>query len=125
MSDENIPVATPVDEPARPPAEQASGRAIAALILGILSLVCMGFVTGIPAIILGRMELNAIKEGKAVCAGEGVAKVGYILGIVGTVLTCLAMFAFVALLALGISLGTMESIHESANSVRSTILHIL
>ena len=37
-----------------------------------------------------------------------MAKVGYILGIIGTVLTCLAMLAFAALMALGISLGAFN-----------------
>jgi hypothetical protein len=107
MEQENIPVAKPA-EPAEAPAptQNASTRAVAALILGILSILCMGFLAGIPAIILGSMELRAIKEGLAPAAGEGLAKVGYILGIVGTILACLAMLAFVSLMALGITLGT-------------------
>ncbi|MFH0799228.1 MAG: DUF4190 domain-containing protein [Pseudomonadota bacterium] len=119
MVDENIPVAKPVDVPVQtqPPAPSASGRAIAALILGILSLLCMGFLSGIPAIILGSMELKAIKAGHAPQAGEGVARVGYILGIVGTVLTCLAILAFAALMALGMSLGTMGAFDHVTSSV--------
>lgn len=112
MNEENIPVAKPVETP-KPPA--ASTRATAALILGILSLICAGFLTGIPAIILGSMEMKAIKAGLSPASGEGIAKVGYILGIVGTVLTCLAMLAFAALLALGISLGTMEAVKGTAS----------
>jgi hypothetical protein len=114
MNQDIIPTAEPVTPPPAPVAAGASGRAIASLILGILSLVCMGFLTGIPAIILGSMELKAIKANRAPLAGEGVAKVGYILGIVGTALTCLAALAFVALLALGISVGAFS---EIANSV--------
>lgn len=117
MNQDTIPVAQPVSPPPPAPAPGgpgASGRAIAALILGILSLVCMGFLTGVPAIILGSMELKAIKAGGAPLAGEGVAKVGYILGIIGTVLTCLATLAFVALMVLGISVGAFS---EMANSV--------
>lgn len=107
MEQENIPVAKPA-EPAPPqePTQTASTRATAALILGILSLICMGFLAGIPAIILGSMELKAIKAGLAPAAGEGMAKVGYILGIVGTILTCLAMVALISLMALGITLST-------------------
>ena len=110
-----IPVAQPV-QPVSPPQQQASQtgstRALATLILGVLSLICGGFMTGIPAIILGHMELNAIKKGEAPKEGEGLAKVGYILGIVGTVLTCLAMLAIFFLMVLGISLGTSGALSE-------------
>lgn len=117
MNQETVPVAKPVETPPGPTPPAASTRALAALICGILSLVCMGFVTGIPAIILGSMELKAIKAGSSPTAGEGIAKVGYILGIVGTVLTCLAMLGFAALMALGISLGTIEAVKGAASSV--------
>ena len=107
MEQENIPVAKPVEPtPPQEPTQAASTRATAALVLGILSIICMGFLAGIPAIILGSMELRAIKAGQAPAAGEGLAKVGYVLGIVGTVLTCLAMMALISLMALGITLGT-------------------
>lgn len=112
--DNNIPIARPVEEPQQPRAPSASGRALASLILGILSLVCMGFLAGIPAIILGSMELKAIKRGESPRAGETLAKVGYILGIVSVVLTCLAMAAIAALIALGISL---ENIGTFTNTV--------
>jgi len=114
MSEEQIPVAKPVEAPPEAAAQPgASGRAVASLVLGILSLICMGFMAGIPAIILGSMELRAIKDGKAPKAGEGVAKVGYILGIVGTVMTCLAMLAMFAIIAFGISLGAFSEITQS------------
>ena len=73
MNQENIPVAEPVAQEPRPSAQGPSGRAIATLILGILSLICMGFVAGVPAIILGSMEMRAIKAGQAPAAGEATA----------------------------------------------------
>jgi hypothetical protein len=111
MENENIPEAKPIEpQPgAQPPQQAASGRAVAALILGVLSLVCMGFFAGIPAIILGSMELRAIKAGAAPAAGESAAKVGYILGIIGTILTCLSILAIIAMIVLGISLGGIEA----------------
>lgn len=96
----------------------ASGKAIAALILGILSLVCCGFFTGIPAILVGKSEMTAIREGRSATAGESVAKIGYILGMIGTVLTCLAILAYVALFALGIGANVIEEIQKS-----TTIFH--
>ena len=86
MENQQIPQAQPVEPTQTPQAPQqqgpgASGRAVAALVMGILSIVCMGFLAGIPAIILGSMELKAIKAGSAPQAGESAAKVGFILGI--------------------------------------------
>lgn len=119
MNEQNIPVAQPVEQKpstTEPPSQTGSNRALVVLILGILSLVCGGFLTGIPAIILGNMELKAIKNGEAPQEGEGVAKVGYILGIVGTVLTCIAMIGIVLLALLGITLGTSGALSEAVQT---------
>jgi hypothetical protein len=67
----------------------ASGRAIAALITSILSLVICCWPAGIVGIVLGKMEMNAIQEGSAPRAGETMAKVGFYLGIVGTAISLL------------------------------------
>lgn len=89
-----------------PMPESASGRAIAALILGILGLVMCGPFTGVPALIIGKMEMTAIREGQSPRAGETLAKVGFYLGIIGTVLSCLlgsiwAVLAFMGILSSG------------------------
>jgi Domain of unknown function (DUF4190)/zinc-ribbon domain len=69
----------------------ASGRAIAALILSIVSIItcCFGWPFGIIGLILGKMEMNAIQEGRAPQSGETIAKVGFYLGIAGTVISLL------------------------------------
>lgn len=69
----------------------ASGRAIASMILSILGLMpSCGFLTSIPGMILGKMEMNAIAAGQAPRAGETLAKIGFYVGIAGTVIYCLA-----------------------------------
>jgi hypothetical protein len=79
----DIPTTAP-PPPVRP-AESASSQAITALILGIL-----GFITcqilGPFAWYLGNQELQAIREGRSPRAGESLATVGKVLGIVATVL---------------------------------------
>ncbi len=58
-------------------------KAVWSLVLGILGLVCCGFITGIPALILGRSaqaEITATGQG-----GAGMAKAGVILGIIAIV----------------------------------------
>lgn len=76
----------------------ASGRAIAALIVSIVSLVMCCWPAGIVGITLGKMEMNAIREGRAPQAGETIAKVGFYLGIASTAISLL----FTGLYFLGI-----------------------
>lgn len=103
--------------PSGPTVPGASAKAITALILGVLSLICCGFFTGIPAIFVGKSEMNAIKEGRSAAAGESVAKIGYILGIIGTALTCLAGLAYAALFALGIGSGILEQVQKTTSLI--------
>ncbi len=72
-----------VASPGQPP-QTSSTQAIAALVLGLLSLICCG-ILGPIAWYLGSQELKAIAAGSSPAAGEGLAKVGMILGILGTV----------------------------------------
>lgn len=65
--------------------EHPKGQTI--LILGILSLVCCGFFTGIPAIIMGNQALAEIAAGQY--AETGTVKLGRLLGIIGTALSAL------------------------------------
>jgi putative exporter of polyketide antibiotics len=60
--------------------QKTNGKAIWALVLGILGLICCGFFTGIPAIILGNMAKKEIDAGRG--TGRGMAQAGFILGIV-------------------------------------------
>lgn len=68
--------------------QSASTQAIVALVLGILGLVCCPFLAPI-AWFLGSQESKAVREGRSAVAGEGIAKAGMILGIIGTVLIAL------------------------------------
>lgn len=78
----------------------ASGQAIAALVLGILSLVCGGFLMGIPAFFLGRAEEKSIARGDSSKAGQSLAKIGWILGLVGTILSCLMTIVWVVIMVI-------------------------
>ena len=118
MTNCDTPIQTPVDskpQPAPPapetpnaPPPGPAGKAIAALILGILSLICCGFFTGIPAIIIGKQEMNAIKQGRSNKEGFTLAQVGFILGIVGSALSCLGALIYIILIIFGISVGAMQ-----------------
>lgn len=94
----------------------ASGRATAAMIVSAASLAlcfltcCVPFtsifflVTSIVGAVLGKMEMNAINEGRAPQAGETMAKVGFYLGIASAALS----FLFFALGVLGIVSSIMS-----------------
>src|SRR5262249_4787084 len=79
----------------------ASGRAIASMILSIASVFTCGPLLSIPGIILGKMEMDAIRGGQASPAGETYAKIGFYVGIVATAIFCLGILAWVILLASG------------------------
>ena len=63
--------------------QSSNGKAIASLVLGILSILCLGILAGIPAIILGNIAKKEIDQGRG--GGRGMAQAGFILGIIGTV----------------------------------------
>lgn len=65
--------------------QSSSNQAITALVLGILGIICCGFLAPV-AWYLGNQELKAISEGRSPAAGEGLAKAAKILGIIGTIL---------------------------------------
>jgi hypothetical protein len=88
----SYPVQPPGVPPAEPPPpgyyyappvqqQSASGLAIATLILGLMSWVFGGIFCAIPAIICGKMEMNAIAEGRSPPAGKTLAQVGFWAGV--------------------------------------------
>ncbi|HEY1955609.1 MAG TPA: DUF4190 domain-containing protein [Polyangiaceae bacterium] len=98
----------PYPPPAMPqaiftPPPQNDGKAIASLVLGILSIVmCFGPLAGIPGAILGFMSKRDIGRSGGTLGGDGMALGGIITGILGTVLVggfwifYIAIFAAVA-----------------------------
>jgi hypothetical protein len=64
--------------------QSASTQAIASLVLGILSLFCCPLLAPI-AWYIGSQEVKAVREGRSPIAGEGIAKAGMIIGIIGTI----------------------------------------
>ena len=63
------------------PAKPTNGLAVAALVLGLLSMPCL-FFAGIPAIICGFLGLSKAKQ---TGVGYGVAMAGLLLGVFGTI----------------------------------------
>jgi hypothetical protein len=90
-------------------AEPGNGSAVAALVLGIVSLALLllsaGFSTivslgcAIPAIFLGRKGRRQVDDGHT-RKHRGLAQAGFIMGIVGTILSVLATVFWVLIIAL-------------------------
>lgn len=108
------PAGTPV-----PTGPQESGRGALILVLGILALIMLGPITGIPAWIMGARDLRKIREGSIAPSEQTMTQVGMILGIVGTVLGFLAMAMVV--IALMIVFGIISTVaaeyHEGAGAL--------
>jgi hypothetical protein len=85
----------------RPP-PPTNGRAVAALVLGLVSLTGCSFVTGVPAMVLGRMAKREIAASGGATTGEDLATIGFVLGLVATVIGLLALVGVLLISVLGI-----------------------
>ncbi len=68
---------------------QKQGLAITSFVLGLLSLVCFGLLTGIPAVICGHAARGRARRAPGQYGGAGLALAGVIMGYVSVVMTLL------------------------------------
>src|SRR5262245_10140857 len=80
------------DRPRGRPPQETSGKAIASMVLGILSL-CLPVVLAIPAVIFGLLGLRDVRREGGRLTGGGFAIAGLVLSAVSTVLA-LPMYFF-------------------------------
>jgi hypothetical protein len=78
------------------------GRGATILTLGILSIVLLGPILGIPAWIMGSRDGKKIKAGLIDAKQRGMTQAGMVLGMVGTFLGILALVAIVGVVATAI-----------------------
>jgi len=81
-SGEPIPVLSPT------PVVQTNALAITSLVLGIISLICCGVLTGAAAAICGHIAISQIKANPAQ-GGRGMALAGLIMGYIGLAISIL------------------------------------
>jgi hypothetical protein len=63
---------------------QEAGRGVTILVFGILSVVALGPILGIPAWVMGRTDLSKIRAGLVPESESQLTRAGMILGIIGT-----------------------------------------
>ena len=75
-----------------------NGKAIAALVLGIVAWVGASILTGIPAVILGHMALGEINRSNGTQSGRGLAITGLVLGYLSlTGIVCVILYVIFVL----------------------------
>ncbi len=76
-----------------------SANGVVILVLGILSFVGFGCLTGIPAWIMGNIALKEIESGQADPSERQLVQVGRILGMIMTILTVVFGCCYIAFVA--------------------------
>jgi hypothetical protein len=101
-----------------PAGTQEPGHGALILVLGILSLVMLGPITGIPAWVVGVRDLRKIREGKIPASEQTMTQIGMVLGIVGTVLGAIALAIIVVslLIVFGILTTVAGGDHENVGA---------
>ena len=64
------------------------------MILGIIGILCCGFFTGIPALILGNQAKSEIRASSGSQTGEGMATAGFVMGIISIVFGVISVILF-------------------------------
>jgi len=70
------------------------GKAVASLVLGVLALLGLGPIAGIPAVILGHVALRRTNRPSPARSGRGLSIAGLVLGYVATTLTLILVAGF-------------------------------
>ncbi len=100
------------DRPRSQIATGNSGKAVASLILGILSLFC-NILTGLPALIAGLLALRDIKSSRGRLSGHGLAVAGIVSACVGTLLSCAIV------VPMGLLVPAVSKVREAASRMQS------
>jgi len=104
----------PMSQPIKPgpkPASGTSGKAIASLVLGLLSIIGM-CLTGIPGLILGIMGLSDVGKSGGRLGGKGLAICGIVFSSIGILWT-------VVVLLIGMLLPAVSQVREAARRTAS------
>jgi hypothetical protein len=103
------------------------GKALASILLGILSIVPLSIFAGIPAVVLGHLSRASVRNSQGRLKGSGLAMTGLILGYTSLVLLPVVLFTGMAIPHLfrgriaeneASALNTLRSINYAATTYR-------
>lgn len=100
-----VPAMTAATSATTPPplrVAQTSAGAVWSFVLSLLSFLCLGPLTGIPAIICGHVSYSNIKKSQGTLTGGGLAVAGLVIGYIATV-------GWIMMIALGILGALIET----------------
>ena len=100
-----IPAMTSTTAPVYQPQNQISRTSVGAIwsfVLSLFSFICLGPLTGIPAIICGHVAHSNIKRSQGTLTGDGLAIAGLVIGY-------LASIGWIFIIALGILGAVIEA----------------
>lgn len=90
--------------PPASPSTSEPGRGGLILTFGILSLLLLGPILGIPAWVMGHHDMKKIRGGIIAISNQGLTKAGMILGIIGTFVSVFTVIIIGIAIAVGISM---------------------
>lgn len=97
--------------------KQTSAGAVWSLVLGILSMVCLGPLAAIPAIICGHTSRTKIRASGGRLTGDGMALAGLILGYVSLTVVAVILSVYFGLVAVG------RSTQQKLDAVEKELRH--
>ena len=83
------------------PRRTVPGTAVASLILGICTFLCLGILGAIPAVILGYSARTTIDADPSRYEGRGMATAGFVLGWIGIAISVIAIVVLIVVAAAG------------------------
>ncbi len=72
----------------------ASGQAVTAIVLAVLSWMACGCFTGLPAFFLARSELGSIERGESSPAGKSMAQAAYWISLINMILMGIILLVY-------------------------------
>ena len=85
-----------------------SGRAIASMILGVLSLAIGGPILGVPAMLLSISAVGEIARSRGKIGGITSARIGFWTGVVGSLLGIYVFFLVLTAVGVAVSVPQIE-----------------
>ncbi len=100
------------------------GRGGIILGLGIVALLLLGPILGIPAWVMGRSDLRRIRNGEITHNDKSMTQIGMVLGIVGTFFSPLFLIGSSIIIAVTFSLLNARDINERKTAMISDATNI-